>query len=950
MTIEHRPHAQSSHGPLGGHRFASETSADEDALAADLSQISGVLREVLAAQGGAELVACLDAMQQHAQQAREADLKERVGSEPCKAQQTHSAALLRLAESLDAQQAHSVVRGFTLRFQLVNIAEDVHRVRVLRRRLHRGGDGAVAASLASACAEIKELGANREEAEAILQELGLSFVFTAHPTEARRRTTERLLSRVRELLEEQDRAKLTPPEARATERALRAAVEALWQHGAERRSRPDVMDEVKAGLWVVRHVLLDVVPNFQRRLRRALEMHYGDRAPDAPLLPMPIRFGSWMGGDRDGNPFVSDAVTERTLELHRWIATDRYRQDVEALGNPLAAIEERLTLSARFRRSLERAAAAVPEARYAAERRNDREPLRRFLVYIGERLKRTQTSGAGGYSRATEFLDDLNALRETLKASHAQALADDTLLDLIERVRCFGFHLMSLDLREDGRVMRRVVAELLAEPGFASKTCDERIADLCRLELPVSQDHLSDEASRLLDFFASVRRLHARFGAESLRCVIVSMTQDAGDLLTAYRLAELHRVAGNLDFVPLFETPQALQSAANCLQTLLEHTGYRQHLRERGEIQEVLVGYSDSMKAAGMLASRVGILEAQRAIVAVLQRAGIKPRIFHGRGGSVSRGGGPTHQALRALPSDVVVEDIKITEQGEMRSFNFASPELATRYLEQTFGALWVSAIAKKHRPQTLGEQAERTLAQLAQRSARQYRELVEHPGMLAYFNAATPLAILSQLHIASRPAKRGEAAQTIEDLRAIPWVFAWSQSRQVMTGWYGLGEALAEYGCSEQRRAELEQLARTPFFRDILDNVQMTLCKADISIASRYAELCQDEGVREAIFGRIGQGYALTALQVLTLSGAEALLDNDPVLQRSIRRRNPFVDPLSYLQIVALRRSRSAEAEAKAQDANTATRQVAEQQVEAWQAVARSAVHGVAAGLRVTG
>ncbi|MGB0679842.1 MAG: phosphoenolpyruvate carboxylase [Polyangiales bacterium] len=899
----------------------------ERKLAADVRLLGKLLGEAIQAQAGSTLLQDIEAMRQTAKRARD--------TRDTAAQPEACTALATQVAQLPAERATQVVHAFNLYFQLVNVAEDVHRARILRRRLIEGGPAAVDESFHVVVAELVAAGASREDLLATLADLHLGFVFTAHPTEARRRTTERLLAKVRSSLQARDRAPLTPIEEHIAMRELNAAVEALWAHSAQREARPEVLEEVKAGLWYVRHVLLDVVPRVHRRLCRALEAHVGSVDPND--VPMPLYFGSWMGGDRDGNPFVTDAVMERTLALHRDIALTRYSSDLEQLIDPLAADGDRLPPHPPLDAALRRAAEALPELVPELERRNPREPLRRLLSLMQGRLQRSRHFGPGAYPDAATFLEDLAVLHDLCVTMGCVALPEDGLLSLMHRVRVFGFHLVKLDVREDSRVIREVVAELLGVPDYPQQSSAARLAQLSDLRLPQARLQLSPPCRRLLSLFATMARLQGRFGRDALRTFIISMCESAADVMEVLRLAALHGIDAELDIVPLLETRHALQHAGPLLRELFCHARYKAHLALRQGAQELLVGYSDSMKESGILASRVLVLQAQADATAICAEHGIQLRIFHGRGGSVSRGGGPTYRALRALPPQIFSGDTKITEQGEIRAFHFSSPELAVRYLEQTLGA----AIALRHaarqpRADKIGPVVQPALAALAEHSFRAYRDLVEAPGLLTYFNEATPLGPINALHIASRPPKRRKGRPGLSDLRAIPWVFAWSQSRQIITGWYGVGTALSAVLAVPDGQERLQSLYREdPFFRDLLDNVQMTLAKSDMGIAARYAALCRDPAARDRIFTMVQQEYEASRRAVLAVMGQDTLLAHDPTLQRSIRLRNPYVDPLSYLQVAALEHARSASEE---------------QHRSGWQQVARAAVHGIAAGLRNTG
>lgn len=891
----------------------------ERTLSNDIRLVGDLLGEVIRAHGGADLFDRVERMRQTAKTARESE-----NAEECERARQE---LAKEAAACGPEEAIDVIRAFTLYFQLVNLCEDVHRTRELRRRELEHGAESIGGSLPAVVAELAGGGATREQIVQAIEAIDLCFVFTAHPTEARRRTTERLLAAARRTLEARDRHLLTPSEERLEDRRLRAAIEALWEHAPDRSERPEPIDEVKAGLWYLRHVLLEVVPSVARGLQRALETSFGRWDPLE--LPSLVRFGSWMGGDRDGNPFVTAAVTERAIEFARWIILHRYEEDLEALIDHLAGTRARLHESATLSRAIERSSDQVPEVAATANRRNKDEPLRLFLTLVYTRVERTRTSAAGAYATPDEFLDDLLIIRDVLLAAHATALADDLILDLIYRVRCFGFVLATLDVREDARVHRKAIAELLGDPAYPERSDAERIAALQRLNLPKKGAAISAETQRWLDLFNGLRRILVRFGDEPLGAYVVTMTESIADVLEVKRVAELYGIDRNLDFVPLFESRTALQRAGAIVRGLLDDADYRAHVGRRGELQEILVGYSDSMKEAGILSSRALLLAAQREARAACDAAKVRLRVFHGRGGSLSRGGGPTDRGIRALPADAFAADLKITEQGETRAAHFANPDLAARYLEQTLGAVLATEV-KPHRDQPP------ILDQLAEHSYAAYRELVGDPALLRFFWETTPIEAIGAMNIGSRPAKRGkDAPDSLADLRAIPWVFAWSQSRAVITGWYGVGSAL-EAAIAEVGIDALRELYRgSPFVRDLFDNVQMTLAKTDLPIAQRYAKLSTDAEGGARVFAKIAEELERTKARLLEISGDAELLAGDPVIQRSIRLRNPYVDPLSYLQLEALARLRGA------QDQNTR---------DTWLRVTKAAVQGVAAGIRNTG
>ncbi len=899
----------------------------ERTLSTDIRLVGDALGTVIRAHGGTALFDRVERMRQAAKTARESE-------DPVESEAARST-LAQEAASCPPDEAIDVVRAFTLYFQLVNLAEDVHRTRELRRREIELGEESIAGSLPAVVRQLASEGATREEVTHAIEAVHLRFVFTAHPTEARRRTTERLLAAARRTLEARDRRVLTPTEERIEDRRLRATIEALWEHAPDRSERPDPIEEVKAGLWYLRHVLLDVVPKVARRLHRALDASFGRWDPLE--LPSLVRFGSWMGGDRDGNPFITAAITERAIEFGRWIILHRYEEDLEQLVDHLAGTRARLHEHEGLSRAIERTKELLPEVAATAAQRNKDEPLRLFLSLVSARVERTRNSAAGSYHGPDELLEDLLTIRDVLVTARATALSDDALLDLIYRVRCFGFALAKLDVREDARVHRKAIAELLGDPAYPERSDEERIAALAGLNLPAKNAMLSAETRRWLDLFDGLRRLLTRFGEEPLGAYVVTMTESTADVLEVKRVAELYGIDRSLDFVPLFESRAALERARAIVRGLLDNQDYRAHVARRGEVQELLVGYSDSMKEAGTLASRTLVLAAQREARAICVAAGVRLRVFHGRGGSASRGGGPADRGIRALPADAFSPDLKITEQGETRAAHFANPDLAARYLEQTLGAVLASEVKARRSPPVLEARYAAILEKLSQRSFAAYRELVDDPAFLRFFWESTPIEAINTLNMGSRPAKRGkDAPNSLADLRAIPWVFAWSQSRAVITGWYGVGAALERVIAEDGLDVLRETYRESPFLRDLFDNVQMNLAKADLPIAERYARLSTDPEGGARVFAKMTEEFARTKTRLLEVNNETELLAADAVIQRSIKLRNPYVDPLSYLQLEALARVRSESEPEKTR--------------ELWRRLARVAVQGIAAGVRNTG
>lgn len=886
----------------------------------DVRYLGGVLGDALRDAGGAALFDDVEAMRTACKQAREA------GSDYDRVDQ--------IADGLGASRALDVARAFTIYFRLVNLAEDVHRARVLRsRERSRDETGPVAESFGAVMRDLHNDGVSRDAVLEAISATSVQCVFTAHPTEARRRTTERLLFSVRQALEMWDRTNPTAAEARVLDRQIRAAVEALWQHAPDRSTKPEVIDEVKAGLWYFENIIFDAAPRMHRRFVAELNAMYPAAEPVEPLDIDPmLSFGSWMGGDRDGNPYVDEVVTERTLHLHRQTTVKRYDQDLALLVDHLAADRSRIASFTKLDATLARCERAVPEIAASANARNPKEPLRRLLSFMRERLRRAGRFAPGGYEDGDAFVRDLQVVYDVLRASGGTSLAEAHLTDLILRVRMFGFFLAQVDIREDARIHRAVIERWLGQDAYAELPPPQRLSILETTGLAderITSCEDNDLCARQRALLQSLPKLTARYGSRALHTYIISQCESATDVLEVLYMLQWAGVEQSFDVVPLFESRAALAALPETLENLLQNARYRQHLQQRGLKQEVLLGYSDSMKEAGIMASRIDLLEAQLAATRVCKRHGVDLRFFHGRGGSVSRGGGPTHRAIRALPASAFSGEMRITEQGETRSFHFGHPELATRYLEQMLGAALCKCITAKAGLTEEDFSKHELFETLARISERKYRQLVESDALVAYFQSCSPAAYLGSLNIGSRPSRR-KSGSGLEGLRAIPWVFAWSQNRHVITGWYGVGSALASSAVEDLRQL----LSVSPFFEDMLDNVQMTLAKADLRIGSRYASLAPTNEVRAAIFEPIKDEFATTTQQILSISGQSSLLERDPIIANSISLRNPYVDPLSFLQVRALRELSKDEVTDRS----------------LWEQVCRITIQGIAAGLRNTG
>jgi phosphoenolpyruvate carboxylase len=900
-------------------------------LREDVRLLGSLLGQVLQEQGGPQLLDLVERVRRLA-------ISRRTDPSPEK-----EAELRRTLEGLDLRDCYRVVRAFTLYFHLINLAEEHHRLRTLRDREVRGQPAPRPESVAAAVATLRQEGVSGARLASLLERLEVQPVFTAHPTEARRASVLVHLREVADLLAALNTPLATPEERRRAVHGLLARITVLWQTDEVRSRRPSPLDEVLGGLYYLERSAWRVAPVLFRDLQEAVEEAF----PEAKEAVRPfLRFGSWMGGDRDGHPLVTTEVTQRTLELQRERVLRLYGEEVAALARELSVSTRRAGVAEELQASAE---ADLQELGLGPDLPSPTEPYRRKLHAVAERLRRTADRSPGGYASPQDFLRDLELVRRSLEANQAGRVARGRLQDLAVRVRTFGFHFASLDLRQESGVHGRVVAQLLRRAGLVEDYLalpePERAALLARLlEGPsVPLDPEDPEAAEVVRLFQALPGWQERFGQEACQTYIVSLTEGPSDVLEVLWLAAqvgLFRygageVTSRLHVVPLFERIEELRRCGEIVDTLLRTPLYRAHLAAWGDLQEVMLGYSDSNKDGGYLAANWALQRAHRVLPEVARRHGCQVRLFHGRGGAIGRGGGPTERAILAQPPEALDGRLKLTEQGEVLAARYSNPQVARRHLEQLTSALLRASLISSHHPEPARrERWEAIMEELAERSRAAYRALVyEDPDFPTYFAQATPIAEITRLNVASRPPARGRPDR-VEDLRAIPWVFSWTQTRTNLPGWYGLGSALDDFACADPgAMAELRAMyAGWPFFRSVVDNAQISLGTADLEIARLYAELVEDRAVRERIYGRIREEFDLTVRRVLEVTGQRELLENSPVLQRSVRLRNPYVDPMNYLQVQLLRERR-----ARPEDPEVAE-------------LLHHTVNGVAAGLQTTG
>lgn len=794
--------------------------ATDAPLRRDVRLLGDLLGRVMVEQEGEELLAREEEIRRVSRRARES------GDPEVRAE------LARAVGGLDLEQQTKILRAFTLFFQLANLAEQQHRVR--RRREVERDDGVPRESLADAFRRLRESGVGDEALRAAAEHVSLQLVLTAHPTEATRRTILQAQSRLGALLAELDAGE---------EVAERAAEEitVLWQTDEVRPQRPRVVDEVRHGLWFVEQSLLDAAEE--------LLDAYRDAVPGAPL---PLSFGSWIGGDMDGNPNAGPETIREALERARALALGRYRSEVRELAAALGLTTTLVSVSEELLDSIARDERELPAYAEQIGEQNRDEPYRRKLSFVWWRL------GNGGYERVEELEAELDVIDRSLRAHGGERIAEGRLAGLRRRVELFGFHVAKLDVRFHAEELRR-------------------------------------GTPRVREALGAVAEAQERFGERAVDTVIVSGTESAEDVLHVVDLAA--EVGARVSPVPLFETIADLRGAPATVEALLDEPRFARVVEERGGQLEVMVGYSDSGKDGGYLTAQWEIFRAQERLASLAAARELELTIFHGRGGSTGRGGGPTHAAILAQPAGHPPGRIKLTEQGETISFKYGLPGLAYRNLEAGLAATLLSAF-----PEVAGslppEGARETLEQLSAQAFEAYRILVwDDPRFVPFFRSFTPIEELALLEIGSRPARRPEGGELLASLRAIPWVFAWTQNRCILPAWYGCGTAFAA--------ADIEDLRGLyrgwAFFRSLVENLEMTLAKSSLEIASGYLDLVEDASIYEPLRGE----HERTVASVLEIVEARELLDRHPVVQRSITLRNPYVDPMNAIQVELLRRWR---------------------------------------------
>lgn len=878
--------------------------------------------------------------------------------------------LMALIDALPPEKIELVVRGFTSYFMLVNVAEEsfAHRN---RRRMLSHGMSLWEGSFDRTVGELKAQGLTASAFQEMASRLHFAPVFTAHPTEARRRAVMEGMRRVFLICDQLYSPTLGVNDQRELETQLAAEIQTMWRTDELRAAKLEVRDEVRNGLYYVRESLFEAVPKAYQYFEKALRRHYGVNADGASPVTVPsfIRFGSWIGGDRDGNPFVTADVTEWTVYTQMKAALDEYRARVLDLRQTLTHSSGWCKPSDAFLERLTECESEYGEQvfRGTAVQIYAREPYRRMaaimlarldanLSYVHQALADVPSFKPHlAYDNASVFLDDLVLLRDSLISHGDRVVAMQGLQSLIRLVESFGFHLLQLDIRQESTVHTRTVASVLKQidPDFDYTAADEA-SRMTRLAawighidpIPVNDAVLDEEAREALAVFRRMAKLSAEVGDELFGAYVISMTHSASHVMEVMLLARLVGLAGHtgsewfcrLLVAPLFETVEDLQHSEDILDALLSNPVYRALIAANGNRQEVMLGYSDSCKDGGILASNWNLYQAQLSIIALTQHHGVECRLFHGRGGTVGRGGGPTHEAILSQPPGTVNGEIKFTEQGEMLYYKYSNPETATYEIGMgVTGLLKASATALAHSDVRYPQEYLDRMRDIAAAGESAYRALIGTEGFIDYFYESTPVAEIGTLNIGSRPSHRKKADRSLGSIRAIPWVFGWAQSRHTLPAWYGIGSALRHYQDSTEHGIDdLRAMYREwPFFRGLLSNVQMALTKADIEIAEEYARLCEHPNAM-GVYRAIADEFALTVDNVKRIAGIAALLEDNPALSLSISRRRPYIDPINHIQVRMLKRYR--------------TGTVWEAEQDTWLTPLKRSINAIAAGMRNTG
>lgn len=816
---------------------------------------------------------------------------------------------------------HQVIRAFAVYFQLINIAEQNHRIRRKRDYERTAGENVQPGSIEDAVRKLKTLGTPAAEVRDMIEGISLELVMTAHPTEATRRAVLDIHQRIAADVMELDNPSLTFREREQLREKLLGEVITLWQTDELRDRKPTVGDEVKNGLYYFDETLFDVLPQVYQELERCLHKYYPEESWHVPTF---LKFGSWIGGDRDGNPSVTSTVTWETLTMHRELALQKYEELLTDLLKHMSFSKNIVEVTQELLDSIQhdRDMIELPSDEVLP---NEKEPYRIKVRYMVEKVRNTAKPNVPAgkkYNNPQQFKEDLLIIERSLRNHYADFIADAYVQKLIRQVELFGFHLASLDVRQHSKEHEAAMTEILAKMSICSdygalpeEQKIKLLTDILNDPRPITSPylHYSESTQECLDVYRVIQKAQQEFGRSCITSYLISMTQGASDLLEVLVFGKeaglyLHEPDGSvtctLQSVPLFETIDDLHAAPEIMTTLFQIPAYRNSLNSTNQLQEIMLGYSDSNKDGGVITANWELRVALRSITAAAKPFDVKLKFFHGRGGALGRGGMPLNRSILAQPADTVGGGIKITEQGEVLSSRYSMKGIAYRSLEQATSALIKSALWARNPQADPSEPGWETIMRdISEQAQQKYQDLIfRDPDFLTFFKQSTPLPEIGELNIGSRPSKR-KNSDRFEDLRAIPWVFAWTQSRYLLPAWYASGYGLYSFyqGNPENLRILQEMYNNWAFFRSLIDNLQMALAKADLLIAKEYGSMIEDQSIAERIIRMIEEEYERTSDLILKITGQQEILDNVPVIQESIRLRNPYVDPLSYMQVQLL-------------------------------------------------
>ncbi|MFC4388743.1 phosphoenolpyruvate carboxylase [Gracilibacillus marinus] len=906
-------------------------------LLQDVNYLTKILDDVLLHEGGEPLLSIVKEIRELTK-----DVREKENDETQKQ-------IKELINKLEPSIRQNVIRAFSIHLHLLNIAEQNYRTRRRREYQAQGADIIQPGSLEDGVKKLVDNNVSPEQITELLGKLSLELIMTAHPTEATRRTILQIHKRIANLLTSWDYA-VTRYSKKMIKERIANEITILWQTQEIRQNKPSVMKEVSNGLYYFDRVLFDVLPRIHDDLEDLLYEKYNQRWN----IPSFLRFGSWIGGDRDGNPNVKATTTFETLQRHRELVLKKYNESLDTLKDRLSHSDKIVNVSEQLRQSIEKDRKQLNENGWHKED----EVYRVKLSLMLKKLELTAQDDERGYSKSEELLEDLNIIRESMQEHHPHSNPVKLLRKVIRQVDLFGFHLASLDVRnhsgEHESALTEVLKKVNINDDYASLSEEEKVKTLIQiLENPRPMisiyDEFTPETLEIIDTFRMIKRAQDTFGLRAIEVYLISMTNAVSDLLEVlvlakeaglYRVYPDGKVVSRIHVAPLLETIDDLKNGPEMIKQLFDIPLYRKHLEARGDLQEVMLGYSDSSKDGGNITANWELYKAQQKIHDIASSYSVKLKYFHGRGGSLGRGGGPLYSSLLSQPPITLGDGVKITEQGEVLSSRYLVDDIAYRSLEQATSTLMTAIVGINDRegqgiePTT---EEEDIMSVISEYALKKYQSLVfEDPGFIKYFNEATPLHELGDLNIGSRPMKR-KGSNRFEDLRAIPWVFAWTQSRQLLPAWFAAGTGFKQY-IDETGNLEVFQnmYKHWPFFEATINNLQMALTKADLKTAREYANMAEDKEVAERIFKQMEEEYHLTKEIVLNITGQEELLDHKPNIKESVRLRNPLVDPLNHLQVLLISQLRNEEEGSPKHE---------ELLMEAL-----LTINGVAAGLRNTG